>query len=784
MHQDEARPADSRLSSVLGDPGGTPAGTEATGSPREAATDAAATGRPRVSRRSFLGWSGTAGAAGIVAGTPLAAAAATTKAAGMNRAQAAAPAAGSTAVTPAFQPIRPPAAPIAVRSPYLSTWLPASTLPGTWQQFWTSHVTAMAGIVRVDGTPYMFMGAPSINLTVPNGNNGSPSTITGFERGLSQTLLEVTPTRSRFHLEGGGVGLVVEFLSPVEVGDLRRQSIPMSYVLVTASSIDGKPHSVQVYTDVTGEWCSGDDSQGITWAPYQVTGTGGGVQAWAVSLQNQQPLTEQDQLAAWGTVVWATPRRSGLTFQSGRDLDVRGGFCANGKLANSNDTSYRAINDNWPVFGLAVDLGQVGGQAVTVPFAVGQVRTPAVSYQGQNLQPLWTTYFSGVQDMLGFFLGDLAGAQQRATSLDTKISSAARAAGGQSYQGLCAIALRQAYGGTELVAGPDGTPWAFLKEISSDGNVSTVDVLYPASPVWIYTDPDYLALLLTPLLSYAESGKWPQPFAPHDLGSAYPVAGGHNDGGGENMPVEESGNMLIMCAAYVQRAPAAAGKAFAAAHYTVLKGWADYLAANLPDPGFQNQTDDFAGPIAHSVNLALKGIIALAAMGQLAAAAGYSAGAQHYQGLASQYIGYWQAHAQDPAGTHLDLTYSGSDGGDGTWGTTYNGYADRLLGSGLVPDSVRAGQARWYPTVSNLYGLPLQVPHSYAKSDWEIFTAAWLSGFPVARQLIDQVYDYANTTSSRVPFSDLYDTISGNQVAFQARPVQGGIFALLTLAAG
>jgi hypothetical protein len=83
--------------------------------------------------------------------------------------------------------------------------------------------------------------------------------------------------------------------------------------------------------------------------------------------------------------------------------------------------------------------------------------------------------------------------------------------------------------------------------------------------------------------------------------------------------------------------------------------------------------------------------------------------------------------------------------------------------------------------VSNEFGLPLQTPHSYAKSDWELFTAAWLSEHPVKQQLIDRVYTYANTTPSRVPFSDLYDTIGSQQVGFQARPVQGGIFALLAL---
>jgi hypothetical protein len=94
-------------------------------------------------------------------------------------------------------------------------------------------------------------------LGVPNGNYGTPSTVRGFEQALDQTLLEMTPTRSRFYLQGGGVGLVIEFLSPVEIADQRRRSIPMSYVLMTARSIDGKAHDVQLYVDISGEWTSG-----------------------------------------------------------------------------------------------------------------------------------------------------------------------------------------------------------------------------------------------------------------------------------------------------------------------------------------------------------------------------------------------------------------------------------------------------------------------------------------------------------------------------------------------
>jgi hypothetical protein len=741
-------------------------------------------------RRDFFRYSGAAAAVGTLAGAagravaPASPGAARSAAERPVLAEAFSDAAASAQVGPgdlATDPIRPPAVPLAVRGPYLSTWLPATELPGTWQQFWTGHTTAMGGIARVDGTSYLFMGAPTIVLDVPNGNNGSPSTVQGFEQALDQTLLEVTPTRSRFHLQGGGVSLVVEFLSPVEIADQRRQSIPMSYVLMTASSIDGAGHDVQLYLDISGEWTSGDVSQVITWSPAQVPYSGGTLQTWAVSLQNQQPLTEQDQLAAWGSMVWATPSSAALTYQSGQDIVVRAQFVNDGELTNGNDTNYRAIDDDWPVFGFCADLGPVTAAAVTTQVSIGQVRTPAVSYLGQDLQPLWTSYFASWQDMLGFFHADLPGAQRRADSLDAQITSDARSAGGTPYAGLCAIALRQAYGGTELVAGPGGSAWAFLKEISSDGNVSTVDVVYPAFPAWIYADPGYLGLLLEPLLAYAETGGWPETFAEHDLGSAYPVASGHNNGQEEDMPVEESGNMLIMTAAYLRQSAPATASAFAAAHYAILKQWADYLVANLPDPGFQNQTDDFAGPIAHSVNLAIKGIVAVAAMSQIATAAGHAADAASYRSQASQFMAYWTGHAQDPGGQHLDLTYNGSDGGDGTWGTCYNGYADRLLRTGLVPATILAEQSRWYQNVSNPFGVPLQVPHSYAKSDWEMFTAAWLSDYPIRQELIDRVYTYAHTTPSRVPFSDLYDTISDNQVGFQARPVQGGMFALLAL---
>lgn len=77
-----------------------------------------------------------------------------------------------------------------------------------------------------------------------------------------------------------------------------------------------------------------------------------------------------------------------------------------------------------------------------------------------------------------------------------------------------------------------------MKEISSDGNVNTVDVIFPAWPAFMYLNPDYGRRILEPLFQYQQTGLYPNKWSIHDIGANYPNATGHNDGGDEPMPVE------------------------------------------------------------------------------------------------------------------------------------------------------------------------------------------------------------------------------------------------------
>lgn len=63
---------------------------------------------------------------------------------------------------------------------------------------------------------------------------------------------------------------------------LVNQSMPFSYMAVTATPSDGKAHSVQIYSDISSEWVSGDDDQKVNW-----TTTTGDVIIHQAQLQEQ-----------------------------------------------------------------------------------------------------------------------------------------------------------------------------------------------------------------------------------------------------------------------------------------------------------------------------------------------------------------------------------------------------------------------------------------------------------------------------------------------------------------
>ncbi|GAB7357030.1 hypothetical protein MBLNU459_g7856t2 [Dothideomycetes sp. NU459] len=361
----------------------------------------------------------------------------------------------------------------------------------------------------------------------------------------------------------------------------------------------------------------------------------------------------------------------------------------------------------------------------------------------------------------------------------------------ESYYGIVALSTRQIMGAYVLTVPPSlscdnsstnnqSEPLMFQKEISSDGNVNTVDVMYPAMPFFLYANPELLKYNLNPLFYNQEGGFYPNGYSMHDLGSNFPNATGHVEGNDEYMPTEESGNMLLMTLSY---AKFSGNAEYLRQHYAKLQQWASYLIQFSLVPGIQLSTDDFAGQLINQTNLAIKGIVGLQAMSQVATIVGDTAAAANYSSTASSYYKQWEYFAIDPSERHTMLAYEWRS----SYGLLYNTYPDKLLDLGIIPQSLHDMQSSWYATVSQVFGVPLDSRHSYTKSDWQLWTAATCAP-QTRRLLVDAVAAWLNATATDRAFSDLYETVgrgtypvSPSPVYFVARPVVGGHFSLLAL---
>ncbi len=625
---------------------------------------------------------------------------------------------------------RLPAIPLICSDPYISFWMPADTMTQTDAIHWCGPQKPIKAVMTVDGKSARFLG-------------------TGEAEEAKLTELSVTPNKTRFVSEFGGVAVETSFITPDLPDDLDLLSMPVTFVKFSAKSLDGKKHELSLKFHLSDKICYDGD---IRPEIYGDTLDMGVCQAAFVGQSVQKPLCH-----------------------SGDHITIDWGFlylCGDKGVQNVGD----GVVWNW----------QGDADSCDEKLLIAYDDIASINYFGDLCKAWYRRNGLQITDAIKHCINNYDDIVARCEAMDEKIIADAKKVGSEAYVELICAAWRHTWCAHKLIATPKGEMALLSKENDSNGCIGTVDVSYPSIPMFLKYCPELVNALCRPILEFASMPVWTDDFAPHDVGR-YPYATGQvygairrrNFKNGEvypmfylypetkevydlkyQMPVEECGNMLVMLAAAGRYG---ADKSLAENYRGLLDKWVKYLIEYGEDPGEQLCTDDFAGHLAHNVNLAAKAIVGVACYGMITGDDSWLAKAKEMAARFLEKIG-------DKGNTPLTLDGQG-------WSMKYNLMWDKVFGLGLLPEHFYANETASYLSKINKYGLPLDSRADYTKSDWICWTATMADDPAVRDALFAPIARMLRETQSRVPFSDWYFTSTGLYRAFIARSVQGGLFA-------
>lgn len=622
---------------------------------------------------------------------------------------------------------RLPAIPLIASDPYMSVWMPADSMTQTEACHWSGPQKPIHGVMTVDGTAYRFLG------------------MTG-DAEAKLTSLTVTPTTTCLVSEAGGVQLETSFAAPAFPGDTDLMSMPITLVRFRLSALDGAAHQVKLRLHLSDRFCYDGEIRPAMFS--DAFTLNGHAAAWC-GQAGQKPLSHSGDHV---TIDW-------------------------GYLYLTAEADVKPVGDG-------LEMTWKGAAEGEVRAVIAYDDIASINYFGDLCKAWYRRNGATIVDAIVRTMAGFDAIMADCAALDAQVLADAEKAGGAAYAKVVCAAWRQTLAAHKLIATPKGDMALLSKENDSNGCIGTVDVSYPSIPMFLRYNPELVNALCRPVLEFASMPVWQEDFAPHDVGR-YPNATGQvyaarrRVKNGEThplyylypagtdvydpryqMPVEEAGNMLVMLEAAIEYG---ADRSLADQYRGLLDQWVQYLLRYGEDPGEQLCTDDFAGHLAHNSNLAAKAMVGVACYGRLTGDASYE---EQAKAMAARFAEKTGMNGNTP------LTLDGKG-----WSMKYNLLWDKVLKLGLLPESFYAAETSSYLPRINRYGLPLDSRADYTKSDWICWTAALADDMQVREALLAPIALMLQETTSRVPFSDWYDTKTGRYQAFIARSVQGGILA-------
>lgn len=573
-----------------------------------------------------------------------------------------------------------------------------------------------------------------------------------------QIALNMTATQTSYTLVCGGVNVDLTFTSPLLLDDLDLLSRPVSYISIKTTPNDNKTHNVQVNFTASSMIAANDSSQDMIAEKSSTTS----LNYLKVGTKEQPILKKKGDILCidWGYLYVATSKKSDAVQNVTSIASAKKDLLSGEQSDFNNSGKNLVLTTTFPKEKINTEKEYL--------LLIGYDDVYSINYFGNKLRPWWNKDGKNtLTNELEIAYSNYSSIIERCDVFDEQLHKDGVEAGGEKYAKLLEIGYRQSIAAHKLLESPQGEILFLSKENNSNGSINTVDVTYPSAPLYLAYNPNLLKGMLNGIFYYSESGKWKKPFPAHDLGT-YPIATGQTYG--EDMPIEEAGNMLVLTTAIAK----AEGNAdYANKYWETLTIWADYLAKEGLDPANQLSTDDFSGHLARNANLSVKAIVGVGGYGYLAKQLGKNDIATKYTTIAKDMAVKWMDLAD--ADDHYVLAFGNND----TWSQKYNLVWDKMIRLNLFPKEVYKTELDYYLTKNNKYGLPLDNRSDYSKSDWILWTATLTDTDEDFKIFADPIYTFAVETKDRVPMSDWHWTSSGDMRGFKARSVVGGYFIKL-----
>lgn len=648
--------------------------------------------------------------------------------------------------------------PLFIKDPYFSIYSNGDILTESDTIFWTGAKKELLGLVKIDNKIYSFLGKSE------------------FEK-LEQINVELETFKTIYTFKKDDFILKVEFVSPLTLNDLKLLSCPICYMHY--DFVCSNKHDFEIYLLMNEKWCYNEGNN-----------------------DKHQIIGNEFKFRKYNVAKFGLRRQLYLSQSNDEFLSDWGYFYLAGENAHffgkKHLKTYLLNDDFMPKFDGEDKYISASNKSYQGNILIGHDDVVAIQYFDDFLKTYYFEDGKNIFDAIRYVYYNIPSIENKMKRMDDKIKKLADKVSPHYYL-LCCASYRQSIGGHKLVQKRNGDLLFLSKECGSNGCIGTVDVSYPSLPLYLMFSPILVKGMMVPILDFASKPIWKYDFAPHDVGR-YPLVVGQVYGNKEErikynsekdfgvetypvfanypfkddiyykdkqMPVEESGDMLIMAYSYYKETKELD---FIKKNYEIFNKWANYLSKKGLIPDNQLCTDDFAGHLDKNINLSIKACIALKAFAKLSKILNNQENELKYNKIVKSFTKYIESYSSKRG--FLPLTYQENDN---RFSLKYNFAMDKFLKFNLFSQEIINHEINLYLTKVNEFGIPLDERKDYSKTDWQLWVASFVSD-ELKNKIIDGIVNYMKNGVNRTPFPDWYETKTGLSYSMKNRTVQGGIF--------